>query len=67
MFIFLELRKIRRDDEKDKESNIKVVEWMLFVFANMIVLPWGAFRREIMENSGFSAEKNPILFGFLYE
>lgn len=32
-----------------------------------MVLPKGSFRREILENSGFSAEKNPMLFGFLYE
>jgi phosphatidate cytidylyltransferase len=40
---------------------------MLFVFSNAVVLPKGTFRREILENSGFSAEKNPMLFGFLYE
>ena len=65
--IFNELRKIRRNDQKDRESKIKVVEWMIFIFTSLIVLPKGSFRREIMENSGFSAEKNPLLFGFLYE
>jgi len=66
-FVFTELRKLKRDDDKDKSSKIKIVEWMIFVFSQVVVLPKGSFRREILENSGFSAERNPILFGFLYE
>ena len=66
-FVFTELRKLKRDDDKDKTSKIKIVEWMIFVFSQVVVLPKGSFRREILENSGFSAERNPILFGFLYE
>ena len=66
-FVFTELRRIKRDDDKDKSSKINVVEWMIFVFSQIVVLSKGSFRREILENSGFSAERNPILFGFLYE
>jgi phosphatidate cytidylyltransferase len=51
----------------EKQSGIKIVDWMLFVFSNCATLPMGAFNREIMENSGFSREKNPIIFGLLYE
>jgi ABC-type Co2+ transport system permease subunit len=66
-FVFTELRRIKRNDDKDKSSKINVVEWMIFVFSQIVVLSKGSFRREILENSGFSAERNPILFGFLYE
>ena len=54
-FVFTELRKLKRDDDKDKSSKIKIVEWMIFVFSQVVVLPKGSFRREILENSGFSA------------
>lgn len=66
-FVFTEMRRIKRNDDKDKSSKIKVVEWMIFVFSQIVVLPKGSFRREILENSGLSVEKNPLLFGFLYE
>lgn len=66
-FVFTELRRIKRNNYKDKSSKINVVEWMIFVFSQIVVLSKGSFRREILENSGFSAERNPILFGFLYE
>ena len=33
----------------------------------LIAIPKGAFRREILENSGFSQAENPILFGVLFE
>jgi len=66
-FVFTELRRLKRDDDKDKSSKINIVEWMIFAFSQIVVLPMGSFRREIMENSGFSAERNPILFGFLFE
>ena len=66
-FVFTEMRRIKINDDKDKSSKIKVVEWMIFVFSQIVVLPKGSFRREILENSGLSVEKNPLLFEFLYE
>lgn len=32
-FVFTEMRRIKRNDDKDKSSKIKVVEWMIFVFS----------------------------------
>lgn len=66
-FVFNELRGLKRDDEKDKQSDIKVVEWMLFGLSSFVFLPKGSFRREILENSGFSAETNPVVFGLLFD
>jgi len=40
---------------------------MLFVFCMIVALPRGIMKRDILENSGFNAENNPILFGFLYD
>jgi hypothetical protein len=65
--VFNELKGLKRSESKDRQSNIRTVEWMLFLFTTCVFLPKGAFRREILENSGFSAEKNPFLFGVLFD
>lgn len=65
--VFNELKGLKRIESKDRQSNIRTVEWMLFLFTTCVFLPKGSFRREILENSGFSVEKNPFLFGVLFD
>jgi hypothetical protein len=67
VFIFNELSALKRNAPKDKQSHIAIVEWMLFALSTYIWLPKGSFRREILENSGFNAEKNPLMFGLLFD
>ncbi len=52
--VFYELRKMKRNQDKDNESSIKLVEWMIFFILQVVALAKGSFRRRILENSGFS-------------
>ena len=54
VFVFYELRKMKRNQDKDNESQIKLVEWLIFFILQIIALAKGSFRRAILENSGFS-------------
>jgi hypothetical protein len=56
VIMFYELRKMKRNHDKDNESQIKLVEWMIFLILQVTALAKGSFRRRILENSGFSQE-----------
>lgn len=67
VFVFSELRRIKNDVDIEKSSGLKKVEWMLFGLSTFMMLPVGAFRPEILENSGFTPETNPILYAALFD